>query len=214
MNLKHLKYSKDEVWNTLTHGLGFLLAVIGGAYLMYRASVALHMSEIVAVSVYLAGALFVYASSTAYHAAAPGQLKERLQKVDHISIYFMIAGTHTPIILRYFNNLDGYIFLTVMWALVAVGTLFRIIWGDRYETFGLLLYIGMGGMSIFLGPEMLELISSNILYLIITGAVLYFIGVIFYCWETLPYNHPIWHLFVIAGSVMHFFAIYLIVIGQ
>ena len=214
MNIRHPKYYHDEVWNTLSHGLGFILAVTGSVYLLWAACHALHISELVSVSIYLAGALFVYASSTAYHAAPPGLLKQRLQTVDHISIFVMIAGTHTPIIMRYFNNQEGYIFLAVMWSLALLGSIFKVMFKDKLEILSVILYVGMGSLSIVFGPEMYELISPTILSLIITGGVLYFIGVIFYLWETLPYNHPIWHLFVMAASILHFIAIDLMIIGK
>ena len=213
MNTNHPKYYRIEMWNTLSHGLALVLALLGGGYLIWIASDFLHLPDMVAISIYIIGAVFVYASSTAYHALAPGDRKEKLQQVDHISIYFMIAGTHTPIIIRYFNNSEGYIFLGIMWSLVFLGTIYKVFWMGKYETLGLLLYIGMGCMSIALGPQMVELIAPHILGLIIAGGVLYFTGVIFYCWEKLPYNHPIWHLFVVAGSLAHFIAIYFIVVG-
>ena len=211
MNVKHPKYYHDEVWNTLTHGAAFVLVLIGGSWLFWSAFHQSTLPDILALSIYIAGAAFVYGSSTAYHATRPGNLKERLQQIDHISIYYMIAGSHMPIIIRYFNNADGYIFLAIMWTLVLIGTIFKIFWMGKFETLSLLLYVIMGGMSFYLLPDLMSMMSPWLLGLIVLGAILYSVGIIFYCWRSLPYNHPIWHLFVVAGSVAHFIAIYSIV---
>lgn len=211
MTLSHLRTNRAEVWNTISHGMGLVFALMGGSYLLYIALSEQVLPDIVAVLFYFLGAAFVYGSSTAYHAAHPGNLKERLKQVDHISIYFMIAGTHMPIILRYFNNTEGYIFLTVMWSLVLLGTIYKIFWMERFEILSLILYVLMGGMSAVLFPSLLEMMSPWVLALIIVGSSLYLVGIIFYLWESLPFHHLIWHLFVLAGSVVHFIAIYTII---
>ncbi len=206
----HSKYYHDEVWNTLTHGIGLLFSLIGGVYLISKSWIASSDVDIVAITIYVACAAFVYASSTAYHATRPGQWKDRLQRLDHISIFFMIAGSHMPIILHFFNNADGYIFLSVMWTLVFLGTIFKIFWMGKFEILSLVLYVGMGCMSIYLFPDLYQLMSRGTLGLLILGGALYSLGIIFYCWESLPYHHTIWHLFVVGGSITHFIAIYFI----
>jgi len=210
MQIRHPKYYHDEVWNTLTHGLGLVFIVVGGIALLIQAYGA-SLLDLVAVSIYVAGAMFVYASSTAYHATRPGVLKERLNRIDHISIYFMIAGSHMPIILRYFNNSEGYLFLAILWSLVLLGIIFKVFFMEKSETISLILYVVMGCLSVFLFPQMTVLISPLLLKLLLAGGLFYLIGIIFYCWHSLPYNHPIWHLFVLAGSIAHFIAIYLVV---
>jgi hemolysin III len=213
MNIRHPKYYHDEVWNTLSHGIALLFVLIGGGILVWITSQAKGWLDIIAVAIYVLGAAFVYASSTAYHATRPGSLKERLQQVDHISIYFMIAGSHMPIIMRYFNNSDGYWFLGIMWTFVLIGTIYKIFWMGKFETLSIILYVFMGCLSFYLLPQLLMLMSPWLLGLVILGALLYAVGIIFYAWESLPYSHPIWHMFVVAGSVTHFIAIYSIVVG-
>ncbi len=212
MRLRHPRYYHDEVWNTLSHLVGFILILVGGIYLSCTAY-QLPAADFFAVLVYVCGAIFVYASSTAYHAVRPGNLKERLNQIDHISIYFMIAGSHMPIIIRYFNNSEGYLFLAVLWSLVALGIIFKIFFMNSSETLSLVLYVLMGCLSLYLFPDLMSMMPPTHLWLLIIGGLFYLIGIIFYCWESLPYNHPIWHLFVLAGSAAHFFAIYALVAG-
>lgn len=202
-------YYQDEFWNAVSHGIGLLLALIGGYFIFYNAIGRVPDHELNALAIYIAGAAFVYASSTAYHAAPPGTLKDRLQTIDHISIFFMIAGSHTPIILKYFNNTDGTVFLGIMWSMVFVGTIFKLITSaNRFETLSVAMYIMMGLMSLYFLPDLLRVVETEVLWLILAGGMSYLIGVIFYVWRSLPFHHPIWHTFVIAGSVLHFMAIY------
>lgn len=212
MELKHPRYYHDEVWNTLTHGFGFILVLVGGAVLLYQAYLNSFI-DLLAVAIYIGGAMFVYGSSTAYHAVPPGRLKDRLNKIDHISIFFMIAGSHMPIILRFFNNTEGYIFLAVLWSLVLIGIVIKVFFMETTETLSIILYIVMGCLSIFLYPELSVVLSPSIIGLLVAGGLFYLVGVIFYVWESLPYNHPIWHVFVLAGSVAHFIAIYFLVLS-
>ena len=213
MNIKYLSSNVDEGLNTLTHGLGFLFALVGSIALLYCTYGATDSAVYVGIIVYAIGMIFVYLSSTLYHATAPSKLKEHLRTMDHISIFFMIAGTHTPIVVKYFNTNFGSYYLIVLWSLVGIGVLGKLCWPKKVSTLDLVLYIAMGWMSITLFPDILFVIEPNLLQLLVFGGVLYSIGIIFFKWESLKYHHPIWHTFVLAGSVAHFVLIYKMVLG-
>ncbi|MEM9823096.1 MAG: hemolysin III family protein, partial [Bacteroidota bacterium] len=145
-------------------------------------------------------------ASTVYHSVIDQRLKHIFRIVDHISIYFLIAGTHTPLVLLYLHQPSGWYFLTGLWLMVLLGTIFKVFFTGRYEFFSITLYILMGWSGLLVLPQMFEHMSNSSLYCLIAGGVLYSGGVIFYVWKRLPYHHAIWHLFVIAGTAAHFIA--------
>lgn len=210
MTAEQIKYAREEKWNAITHGIGFLFVAMGAGLMIYKGT-DLAWSAYIAVLVYLAGALFVFASSTIYHTVPPGRLKEHLCTVDHISIYFMIAGSQMPLLMTYFNNATGYVMIGFLWGFVFLGTIFKLFYMSAPESLSLSIYVAMGCVSLILLPQLIQLMPINLLLLILLGGLFYLVGIIFYLWESLPYNHPIWHLFVLAGCITHFLAIYWLV---
>lgn len=204
------KYYREEKWNAITHALGLLFVLIGGGFMLYQSYV-LDWPNYVAVVIYVLGALFVFASSTIYHVVPRSPLKEKLCQLDHISIYFMIAGSQMPLLMSYFNNQTGYIMMALLWSFVFIGVVFKLFYMSAPESISLAIYIAMGCVSLILLPQLVQLMPQNLLLLVFLGGAFYLVGIIFYLWESLPYNHPIWHLFVLAGCVTHFLAIYWVV---
>ncbi len=195
-----------EVPNVLTHGLGALLCLVAIPFLLWQAGPNVEDRQLFGLSVFGGSMFLVYLSSTLYHSARNPRLKYNLQVLDHISIYFLIAGTHTPFLLYYLNNPTGWFYLAVLWGMVLVGTLYKLFFFGKLPWFSLFFYIGMGWMAIFTIPHMLDNMSFDCLWWIIAGGVSYSIGVIFYQWRKLRYSHAIWHLFVIGGSAGHYLA--------
>ena len=127
--------------------------------------------------------------------------------LDHISIYFLIAGTHTPLLLLYLDNEVGRFYLILIWALVALGVLYKLFFFGKSELVSVIFYMVLGWMAVFTLPKMYPLMAEGVMQWIIAGGIFYTLGVIFYIWDRLPFNHSIWHLFVIAGSSGHFAAV-------
>jgi len=204
---------KEEVANVLTHGLGAVFSIVGLGFLVVFAAMGADPWRIVSVSIFGATMLLMYLASTLYHALPHPPVKKALRVCDHCCIYLLIAGTYTPFALVSLRGPWGWTLFGLMWGIAAAGCLFKIFfmdhakscWQDRVST---LLYVLMGWMVIFAFKPSLELIPPGALFLCLLGGLAYTGGVVFYLWERLPYNHAIWHLFVLGGSVLHFCAIF------
>ncbi len=198
---------QEEIFNWTSHALGILITFMAGSLLLpmsYEVSKLQHY----AVMMFLFGMLFVYVSSTSYHLAQKHILKQKLQIVDHISIYFLIAGTYTPLMFTYLSIETAQIFLTVMWSIVLFGTMFKLYFTNRFETISLLLYLVLGWMIVFVLKSILEAIPSIVLTWILIGGASYSIGIYFYVKGYKRFYHFIWHLFVLFGSISHAIAIF------
>jgi hemolysin III len=153
----------------------------------------------------------VYTSSTLYHAAKDQKLKIRLQVVDHISIYFLIAGSYTPMVLAVLKQDKAILFLSILWGSVLVGTLFKLFYTGRFKILSVVIYLTMGWLAVFFFQDILERISFKTLAWIGVGGLAYTIGVYFYIKSEKPFFHSIWHLFVLAGTISHFVAVYQVI---
>ena len=195
----------DEFANVITHGFGVLMTLIGIPFLVFQGYNGNYL-EISGLLIFGITLLMVYASSTAYHMATDKSLKHKLRIIDHICIYFLIAGSHTPFIFYYLNNFTGYLFLAIMWSMVLLGIVFKIFFTGKFDNLSIAMYVGMGWMSVFITDDILKTMSANCYSWLIIGGVFYMFGTIFYKWEKFPYNHAIWHVFVLAGSLGHYIA--------
>ena len=205
---------REERANAWTHGLGLVLFLFGVSILLYTTAGRADSTPWWSLWVYGASLLLVYGLSTLYHSVRHPRLKYICQIADHISIYFLIAGTHTPFLAFY--PLDGVsrIFLIILWSMVAAGVVYKLFFFARWEWLSLTMYLVMGWMAVITIPQMMELMPAATLYGIALGGLSYTLGVVFYAWRRLPYHHAIWHLFVIGGSVAHFWAIWEMVVGM
>lgn len=203
--------SKEEEWaNVITHGLGVVLSIAVLVYFLCS-SVKIGATPI-KFSIYLFtfSLLAVYGSSTCYHLVSifKPRLKKIFQQIDHMSIYFLIAGTQTPFILLYLNNRTGIIYLWIIWSLVLLGVLFKFFFMGRWEKLSVAFYLMLGWLAFLVIPGMKDMNQIVFLWIII-GGLSYSFGVIFYRWRRLKYNHCIWHIFVLLGSISHFISIFL-----
>jgi hemolysin III len=204
---------REERANVITHGLGLLLSLIGFPLLLYYGGGKAEQHHIAGLAVFGGSMLAVYLASTVYHCLLRETLKRVFRVIDHISIYFLIAGTHTPFLLYYMNNPTGRFYLIILWSLVLLGVLYKLFFFEKFEILSVIFYLGMGWMAVFTVPPMLDQISNATLGWIIAGGLSYSLGVIFFLWEKLPYNHAVWHLFVLGGTAGHFAAVMTMAVG-
>ena len=201
---------KEEYWNTLTHFIGLILSLIG-LPLLILANKNLSSFSLFSILFFEFGLLFVYTSSTLYHYVENIKIKNKLRTLDHVSIFYLIAGSYAPVCLITLYNHSGIeIFITVL-VIMLTGTFFKIFYTGKYEKFSLFLYLLMGWLIIFKINTLFELISFNGLMLIIASGLLYTFGTFFYSSKR-KYSHAIWHLFVLGGSTTHYlFVLFFIV---
>jgi len=198
----------EEIINSITHGIGALLSIVALIVLIIVAEKHGDIWHLVSFSIYGGSLILLYLSSTLYHSFSNPKIKNLFARFDHISIFLLIAGTYTPILLTSIRGVWGWTLFIIIWSLALIGAIIRSIYVYRFRKLMVALYLLMGWMAILAAkPIYLSLSAESILFLVL-GGLAYSIGVIFYLWRSLPYGHGIWHLFVLAGSVLHFFAIY------
>ena len=203
---------KEEIAHSVTHGIGVLLSVIGLAMLIVYSSQYGDAWHVVSSSIYGATLIVLYTSSTLYHAVTLPDLKRFLQKLDHAAIFLLIAGTYTPFTLVNLRGGWGWTLFGVVWSIAIAGMVMELIVKKRYKRISLSLYLGLGWIVMIAIEPMMSNVDMGGLILLLVGGLFYSLGVIFYVWKTLVYHHAIWHLFVLAGSACHFFAVFLYVI--
>lgn len=205
-------YSKrEEFYNVITHLPGIVLA-IAAFIILLLGDQGKSPYSVWAITLYSISLFFLYLASTLYHAVSHVRWKNMLRKLDHIGIYLLIAGTYTPVTLISLVNRNGWLLFWIVWGIALLGTLLKMYFTGKYEKLSLWLYLAMGWLIIFDVRDVIELQSSLGLLLLGVGGLLYTLGTVFYVLEKIPYNHAIWHCFVLGGSVSHFLFIYLDVI--
>lgn len=198
---------KQEIVNGLTAGPGILFGVSGIPVLVGLAIAHNNIPGIIGSGIYGFCFLFLFTSSTVYHFVQEPGLKKLFRIIDHISIYFMIAGTYTPFLLVYMNNTFGISLLIILWVLTALGIVFKIYLTGRYEFISTLMYVFMGWIMVVGGKRFLRDLPPTVLILIVSGGLLYTVGVLFYHRDRHTYSHAVWHLFVLAAALFHFVAV-------
>lgn len=203
----HLETRAEEVLSALTHALGVLLSLAAIAVLVSFASLFGDARRIVTVSIFGGCLLLVYLASALYHASSSRRARHWLRVIDHIAIYFLIAGTYTPFLLVNLRGGWGWSLFGVLWGLAAVGALFKVHFVHRYEIVSTIVYLTMGWIGLIAAKPFLATLPGGAIAWILAGGLAYTAGVLFFLWDHLPFNHAIWHLFVMAGSACHFFAV-------
>lgn len=198
----------EETANIITHGFGLLLFMILVPVLISKGVMKLNYAGVFGLIIFSFSLVMVYASSTAYHVASEPKIKFTWQVIDHISIYFLIAGTYTPFILMFMQNKVGYSFLAFLWIMVLVGMVYKTFFFGRFPLLSVFYYLIMGWMALLIIKPLIAGMGYTAFYWLIGGGVFYTLGVIFYLWEKLPYNHAMWHVFVIAGSLGHYLSVF------
>jgi hemolysin III len=206
----HPETPAEEFFSFVTHCVGAVLSFGALAALVTLAALYGDARRIVSVAVYGATLVTLYLASTLYHACAADRrplAKRRLQVFDHISIYALIAGSYTPFLLVLVRGGWGWSLFGVLWGLAAAGTLFKLFFGNRYDVVSALVYVAMGWSGLCAAGPILSHLPGGAIAWIFAGGIAYTAGVVFYLWDRLPFNHAVWHCFVLAGSACHFIAV-------
>ena len=202
----------EEIWHAITHGIGLLLSAIALS-MMVSASLDTGSNLSIFASVLFGITLIIlYGSSTLYHAITHHELKKRFQQFDHASIYVLISGSYTHVTLLSLGDTLGFSIFGVVWGVSLVGIYLKFAYPGRFEKLSLVLYLILGWFIVIAIKPLLDVMDPGGLWLLLIGGLFYTVGVIFYVWDSLPFNHAIWHLFVMGGSISHFLMVYLYVI--
>jgi len=191
--------------NSVSHGIGALLAITGLILLYVKADT---LSEYVSVSIYGLSLTGLFLASTFYHSANRQELKQKLKALDHAAIYWLIAGTYTPILTAIFSGLMAWLSLTAVWLVALIGSVLKLTATHRFKKLGLLMYLGLGWCALLLIDPMQQHLQSDALWWLIAGGICFSVGVLFYIAKKIQFTHAIWHCFVVAGCTCHFLAIY------
>jgi hemolysin III len=202
------RYStSEEVANSITHGIGLLLAIAGLAVLCVVASHTGNPWHLVSCLVFAVTLILQYTFSTLYHSIQLPRVKNLLRIFDHASIFLLIAGTYTPFMLVNLHGPWGWTLFGIVWALALCGVLFQVSLLRHHQGLSLALYIAMGWVVVVATKPMLQAVAPGGLILLLLGGLAYTSGVFFYTWRSLRYHHAVWHGFVLAGSMLHYFAV-------
>ena len=203
---------KEEIANSITHGVGLILAIAGLGVLLAFASRLGNAWHVVSCTIFATTLILQYTFSTLYHSIQIPRAKRVMRVLDHSAIFLLIAGTYTPFMLVNLRGTWGWTLFGVVWGLALFGVLFQVSLLRRWQGISLTLYIGMGWVVVIAIKPMLDAVAPGGLILLLLGGLAYTSGVFFYLWKSLRYHHAIWHGFVLAGSVLHFFAVLFYVI--
>ncbi|HBV40427.1 MAG TPA: hemolysin III family protein [Erwinia sp.] len=199
----------EEVANSISHGVGFIFGIIGLVLLLSQAiDSQADAIAITSYSLYGGSMILLFLASTLYHAIPHPRAKIWLKKLDHCAIYLLIAGTYTPFLLVGLKSPLAHGLMVVIWSLALIGVLFKLAFVHRFEALSVVTYLLMGWLSLIVIYQLAMKLSAGGIWLLAAGGIIYSLGVIFYVSKRIPYNHAIWHGFVLGGSICHFLAIY------
>lgn len=197
----------EEIFNSITHGVGTLLSIAALVLLVVIAAGKGNSWHIVSFTIFGSSLVLLYLSSTLYHSFTQEKVKNLFARFDHAAIFLLIAGTYTPFVLTVIRGALGWTLFGVIWGLAIVGIVIRSIYLTRFRKLMVGIYLAMGWMFLMAIVPIIQNMSGTSIAFLFIGGACYSIGVIFYAWRNLKYGHGIWHLFVLAGSIMHFFSV-------
>ena len=205
---KKLEYSVvEEIIHALTHGVGVLLSIAGLTWMLYVSIGADDPWRIVASSIYGATLIGLFLASTIYHSMYRSRHREVFKLLDHCAIYLLIAGTYTPFLLVAMRTDTGWWLFGTIWALATAGIIKKLWLRHRFPKIALASYLAMGWLCVVAAPQIAAAIGPNGMAWLFAGGVIYSVGAVFYALDRIPYNHAVWHVFVLLGGVCHFFSI-------
>ena len=197
----------EEIFNSVSHGIGGLLSIAGTVVLIVFCAVYADAWAVVSASIYGASLIILYTMSTLYHAITNTRAKKFFRIMDHDTIFFLIAGTYTPFTLVTLRGPVGWVLFGIVWGAAIIGIVLNSINLERFRKPSVICYILMGWAIIFAIKPMINALPSVSLIFLLTGGIFYTVGIIFYALKKVKWFHSVWHLFTIAGSVFHFFSI-------
>ncbi|WP_404457499.1 hemolysin III family protein [Sutcliffiella horikoshii] len=202
----------EEIANTVTHGIGILTSIAALVLLIVFSAIngtPLHLATFIVYGITM---LMLYTSSTLLHALPKGKAKNVFEILDHSSIYFFIAGSYTPITLILMDGALGWTLFGIVWGLAIAGTVFKVFFVKRFILASTLLYVLMGWLAVFGWSDITSTVGPGGIAFLVAGGVVYSLGAVFYVWRAFPYHHAVWHIFVLGGTVLHFFFVLLYVL--
>lgn len=199
---------REERANAVTHLFGAVLSLAGMVFLISAGLKTGDSVKTAGLVVFAVSMLLLYTASGLYHLIRPSNLKRAFRILDHFNIYFLIAGTYTPVLIAVGTSLS-YAFIAVVWGIAVLGIVFTMLFWDRFKVFHVILYLAMGWLIVFIWKPVSEVIPLALLKWIIAGGLFYTIGTVFYAMKKMPYYHAVWHMFVLGGSISFFLGIYM-----
>lgn len=207
MNEPERENAIEELANGITHGIGLVMSVVGLVTLVVLAILRGNAWHIAGCATYGVTLVLLYAASTLYHTFRGPRLKRILKILDHAAIYLLIAGTYTPFTLVNLRGFWGWVLFALVWGLCVFGIVWKLFQAERFKIISTLLYVAMGWLALIAVKPLLAAVPLSGIVLLIAGGLFYTVGVLFFALKRMPYNHAIWHVFVMAGSVCHYFAV-------
>ncbi len=206
-NLKNRYSLGEEIFNSISHGAGSLLAIGGTVVLIIFSAIFSDAWAVVSSAIYGASLIILYTMSTLYHAITNEKAKKFFRIMDHNTIFFLIAGTYTPITLSVMGGALGWVLFGIVWGAATIGIVFNSIDLEKFSKPSIVCYVLMGWVVIFAIKPLIEATSPFFLIFLLLGGIFYTLGIIFYAIKKIKYFHSVWHLFTVAGSAFHYFAI-------
>jgi hemolysin III len=204
----HVYTRKEEVVNAITHGIGVLFSVIALVWLVVAASESGTVWHVVSFTIYGVTMLLLYLSSTLVHSFPEGKAKDIFEICDHASIYLFIAGSYTPFLFLVIKGALGWTLFGIVWGIALAGVLFKLFFTKKFLYLSTVLYIAMGWLMVFAWKPLVAGLLLEGIVLLVVGGILYTVGTVFYVWRGFPFHHAVWHIFVLAGTAVHFFGIF------
>lgn len=200
---------REEVANAVTHGIGAALSVAALVILIVFSSMKGTAWHVVSFTIYGITMLLLYTSSTLVHAWKDGKVKDLFEIFDHSSIYLFIAGSYTPLLFIAVRGTLGWTLFGIIWGVALFGVIFKAFFTKKFLFMSTIFYIAMGWLIVIAWQPLMAAIPTGGIVLLVAGGLMYTLGTLFYMWRGFPYHHAIWHLFVLAGSILHFFMVLL-----
>jgi hemolysin III len=197
----------EEIVNGITHGIGALLSVAALTALCILAQLYGDSWQLISAIVFGISLTLLYLSSTLYHAIQHPKAKSVFHVIDHAMIYLLIAGTYTPFLLVPLRGTLGFTFFAIIWTLAVIGVMTKLFAFKKVKWLGVATYVAMGWLAVLFMRQLLAQVPTTAVIWLVAGGITYTLGCIFYMWRKLPFNHGIWHLFVLGGSLCHFVAV-------
>ncbi|MGB9615122.1 MAG: PAQR family membrane homeostasis protein TrhA [Fervidobacterium sp.] len=205
----HERYTiGEEIANSITHGVGAVFGIAGMVILVIFTSLSHDVLRIVSSVIYGLSLILLYVVSTLYHSIQHRKAKEVFEILDHSAIYLLIAGSYTPFTLIALKGKIGWTMFGIIWVLALIGILFKVFFVKKFLIISTVIYILLGWMVVFTLKPLIDSTTQQTLVLLVLGGISYTLGSIFYVWRKIKYGHMIWHLFVLLGSFLHYFAIF------
>lgn len=212
MGETHTFTKAEEIANAISHGIGALLSIVALVFLIISSAIHGNAWHIVSFTLFGSTMLLMYICSTMLHSLPQGKAKDIFEILDHSAIYFFIAGTYTPFLFLVVKGWVGWTIFGIVWGLAIGGTIFKSFFAKKFVLYSTLLYVVMGWLIVLAWNPLMENLHPNGILLLVVGGLLYTLGSVFYVWRGFKYHHALWHLFVIGGSVAHFFCVFLYLI--